>query len=111
MFAITALLPLYFSIAINNLFNWNEGVFSPQIRSNHVINITETIEYIITTEIPETLKETIYLEDNLGKIILRSDKNPNFQRSYNIPEGYMIESVDSAYEETYLLLKAKLIRA
>lgn len=111
MFAITALLPLYFSIARNNLYNWNEGVFSPQIRSNHVINITETIEYIITTEIPETLKETIYLEDNLGKIILRSDKNPNFQRSYNIPEGYMIESIDSAYEETYLLLKAKLIRA
>lgn len=111
MFAISALLPLYFSIARNKLYDWNEGIYAPQIRSNHVNNIAESIEYIITTEIPETLKETIYLEDNLGKIILRSDKNPNFQKSYNIPEGFMIESVDSAYEETYLLLKAKLIRA
>jgi hypothetical protein len=111
MFAITALIPLYYSIAQNRLFDWNEEINTFQKRSNHVSNITETIEYMITTEIPETLKETIYLEDNLGKIILRSDKNPNFQKSYNIPEGFMIESIDSAYEETYLLLKAKLIRA
>ena len=111
MFAITALLPLYLLITRNKLYDWNEGMYTPQIRNNHVYNIRETIEYVITTEIPETLKETIYLEDNLGKIILRSDKNPNFQKSYNIPEGFMIESVDSAYEETYLLLKAKLVRA
>jgi hypothetical protein len=65
---------------------------------------------MITTEIPEILKETIYLEDNLVKLILRSDKNPTFQKSYNIPEGFVIESVESAFEESFLLMKVKLIQ-
>lgn len=111
MFAITSLTPLYFSMTRNRVFEWNERIYTIQKRSDQSSNITETIEYMITSEIPETLKESIYLEDNIAKIILRSDKNPNFEKSYNIPDGFMIESVESAYEDTYLLLKVKLLRA
>ena len=110
MFAITSLIPLYFSMTRNFAFDWNEGIYTLQKRNDQSSNITDILEYMITTEIPESLKETIYLEDSLVKIILRSQIDPDFQKAYKIPEGYMIDSVDSAYEDPYLLLKVKLIQ-
>ena len=110
MFAITILISFYLSTTKNRIFVWDEEIYSLQKSSGQSSNMTESIEYMITTEIPETLKETIYLEDNLDEIILRSDIDPNFQKLYNIPDRFMIDSVESAYEDSYLLLKVKLIR-
>jgi hypothetical protein len=91
-------------------YDWDGSIYSIQKSYGSSSNITETIEYMITTEIPEGLKDTIYIEDNYEEVVLRSEMDPNFQKNYNIPDSYIIDSVESAYEDSFLLLKIKLIR-
>jgi uncharacterized protein (UPF0333 family) len=110
MFAVTSLLPFYFTLRGNSRFEWDEGIYTLQESRGSSSNITETVEYMITTEIPETLKDTIYIEDNLDEIVLKSEKDKKFQRVYAIPDNYIIDSVESAYEDEFLLLKIKLTR-
>ncbi len=110
MFAAASLLPFYLTMRKNSLYGWDEGIYT--LQESHALgsNVTETIEYIITTEIPDKLKETIYIEDNLDEVVLRSEKDPAFIKAYNIPDSFIIESVESAYEDSFLLLKIKLTR-
>jgi hypothetical protein len=110
MFAVMSLLPFYFTLRRNRLYDWDEGIYTLQESHGSGSNVTETVEYMITTEIPDKLKETIYIEDNLDEVVLRSEKDPGFLKSYNIPDSYIIDSVESAYEDSFLLLKIKLIR-
>lgn len=110
MFAVTSLLPLYLTLRRNRDFEWDEGIYTLQESHGSSSNVTEKVEYMITTEIPEGLKDTIYIEDNLEEVVLRSEKDPGFQKNYNIPDSYIIDSVESAYEDGFLLLKIKLIR-
>ncbi len=110
MFAVTSLLPFYLTLRRSRIYDWDEGIYTLQESHGSSSNVTETVEYIITTEIPDKLKETIYIEDNLDEVILRSERDPNFLKSYNIPDSYIIDSVESAYEDSFLLLKIKLVR-
>ncbi len=110
MFAIMSLLPLYITLRRNGDFEWDEGIYTLQESRGSGGNVTETVEYIITTEIADSLKDTIYIEDNLDEIVLRSEKDPGFQKNYNIPDSFIVDSMESAYEDGYLLLKIKLIR-
>lgn len=110
MFAVVSLLPIYLTMKRSMFYDWDEGIYSIQKSYGSSSNVTETIEYMITTEIPEGLKDTIYIEDNYEEVVLRSEMDPNFQKNYNIPDSYIIESVESAYEDSFLLLKIKLIR-
>ena len=110
MFAVTSLLPFYFTLRSNRLYDLDEGIYTLQESHGSGTNITETIEYMITTEVPEKLKETIFIEDNLDEVVLRSEKDPGFLKSYNIPDSYIIDSVESAYEDGFLVLKIKLVR-
>ena len=110
MFAVVSLLPLYLTLRRNMIYDWDEGIYTLQESRGSSTNITETVEYMITTEIPDTLKDTIYIEDNIDEVILRSEMDPNFQKFYNLPDNYIIDSVESAYEDGFLLLKIKLIR-
>lgn len=108
MFAMTSMLPFYLSLQRSRLYEWDEGVYTINENNFSGGNVTETMEYMITTEISETLKDTIYLEDNLNEIVLLSEKDTNFRKAYSIPEPFIIESVESAYEDQFLLLKVKL---
>ena len=110
MFAVVSLLPLYITMQRSIFYDWDGSIYSIQKSHGSSSNITETIEYMITTEIPEGLKDTIYIEDNFEEVVLRSEMDPNFQKNYNIPDSYIIDSVESAYEDSFLLLKIKLIR-
>jgi len=110
MFAVVSLLPIYLTMKRSMFYDWDEGIYSIQKSYGSSSNVTETIEYMITTEIPEGLKDTIYIEDNYEEVVLRSEMDPNFQKNYNIPDSYIIDSVESAYEDSFLLLKIKLIR-
>lgn len=110
MFAVTSLLPFYLTLRRSRMYDWDEGIYTLQESNGSSSSVTETVEYMITTEIPEKLKDTIYIEDNLDEIVLLSEKDPNFQRNYNIPESYIIDSVESAYEDSFLLVKIKLVR-
>ena len=110
MFAVSSLLPFYLSLRRNRDFEWDEGIYTLQETRGSSSNVTEKVEYIITTEIPENLKDTIYIEDNLDEVVLRSEKDPGFQKNYMIPDSYIIDSVESAYEDSFLLLNIKLVR-
>jgi len=110
MFAVSSLLPFYLSLRRNRGFDWDEGIYSLQESRGSSSNVTETVEYMITTEIPERLKDTIYIEDNLNEVVLLSEKDPGFQKFYNIPDSFIIDSVESAYEDKFLVLKIKLVR-
>ncbi len=110
MFAATSLLPFYISLQRNKVFDWNEGIYT--LNENHLSggNVTETMEYMITTEIPDALMDTIFLEDNLNEIVLLSEKDNGFNRAYSIPDQFIIDSIESAYEDQFLVLKVKLVR-
>ena len=110
MFAATSLLPLFITLQRGNVYEWDAGIYT--LNENHFSggNVTETIEYMITTEIPDSLKDTIFLEDNLNEIVLLSEKDNGFNRAYSIPDQFIIDSVESAYEDQFLVLKVKLVR-
>lgn len=110
MFGVTSLLPFYLSLRRNRDFEWDEGIYTLQETRGSSSNVTEKVEYMITTEIPENLKDTIFIEDNLDEVVLKSEKDPEFQKNYLIPDSYIIDSVESAYEDGFLLLKIKLVR-
>ncbi len=110
MFAATSLLPLYISLQRSRFNEWDTGIYT--LNENHFSggNVTEIMEYMITTEVPETLKDTIFIEDNLNEIVLLSEKDNGFNRSYSIPDQFIIDSIESAYEDEFLVLKVKLVR-
>jgi hypothetical protein len=110
MFAMTSMLPFYLSLQRSRLYEWDEGVYTINENNFSGGNVTETIEYMITTEISESLKDTIYLEDNLNEIVLLSEKDTSFRKTYGIPEPFIVESVESAYEDEFLVLKVKLYK-
>ena len=110
MFAVTSLLPFYLTLRRNRDFEWDAGIYTLQETRGSSSSVTEKVEYMITTEVPESLKDTIYIEDNLDEVILKSEKDPEFQRNYMIPDNYIIDSVESAYEDSFLLLKIKLVQ-
>jgi len=110
MFAMTSMLPFYLSLQRSRMYEWDEGVYTINENNFSGGNVTETIEYMITTEIPETLKDTIFLEDNLNEIVLLSEKDASFRKIYGIPEPFIVDSVESAYEDELLVLKVKLYK-
>ena len=110
MFAATSLLPLFITLQRGNGYEWDAGIYMLNENQFSGGNVTETMEYMITTEIPEALKDTIFLEDNLNEVVLLSEKDVGFNRSYSIPDHFIIDSIESAYEEEFLVLKVKLVR-
>jgi hypothetical protein len=110
MFAMTSMIPFYLSVKRSRMYEWDEGIYTLNENNFSGGNVTETMEYMITTEITESLKNTIYLEDNLNEIVLLSEKDTSFRRTYIIPEPYIIDTVESAYEDQFLVLKVKLYK-
>jgi hypothetical protein len=69
----------------------------------------EHVEYVITAELPKKLEKTILVESNGALIHLYSTADKNFNRSYSIPDGHDLESLDYDYDEGYLVLRLRLI--
>ncbi len=87
-----------------------EGYF--EVKSGNVLrtNSSETMEYMITTELPRQLRKTIYIEADGGSIRLRSKSDDSFEKSYALPEGFEVEEINYEYDDDYLLLKLLLVR-
>ena len=73
-------------------------------------NGAEMMEYMITIEVPAKLRNTVYIEDERGVVHVRSDADPSFHRSYNLPEGFDLGDYSYEYDGGYLILKLKLER-
>jgi hypothetical protein len=110
MFVFANLLPFYLNLKQSRDYEWDEGIYNLKGSRGSRNKILESIEYVITTEISDNLKDTIYIEDNLDEIVLRSKIDPEFKKNYNLPNSYVIDSVESAYEDGFLLMKIKLFK-
>ncbi len=108
--AMSSTLPLILSIRMKRMRWRDEKTYTINKGNFYGGNVTETVEYMITTMIPETLKDTIFLEESFNEIILLSEQDPGFKKTYKIPDQYSIESLESAYEDQFLVLKIKLYR-
>ena len=72
---------------------------------------SDTMEYIITTELPRRLRKSIYIEADGEEIHLRSTQGEVFLRSYSLPRGFEVDEIDYDYEGDYLVLKLMLKRS
>jgi len=70
----------------------------------------DTMEYIITAELPARLRRSIYIEADEEAIHLRSAEDEAFLRSYSLPSGFEVDDIDYSYEGSFLLLKLVLKR-
>lgn len=71
---------------------------------------SDSMEYIITTELPRRLRRSVYIEADGDEIHLRSTKDESFHRSYTLPRGFEVDEIDSDYEGGYLIMKLLLKR-
>lgn len=108
LFSLSSLLPLYMLLRRSEYTDWDEGLYTLHDSVVTGGNSTESLEYMITTEIPGGLKDSIYLEEGDNSIILMSSKDVNFVKTYNLPEDYHVDEVESEFEGNYLLVKVRL---
>jgi hypothetical protein len=73
-------------------------------------NHDELTDYIITLDVPEELRRTLFIEGNQGDINLGSSAQPFFRRSYKLPEGFEVDGYHHEFDDRFLVLKLKLKR-
>jgi len=110
LFSLSSLLPLYLLLRRNDYTDWDEGLYNLYDSVVSGGNTTESLEYMITTEIPGGLKDSIYLEEDDDSIILMSSKDTNFVKTYNLPEDDHVDEVESEFEGSFLLVRVRLTR-
>lgn len=77
------------------------GTYKPPQKSR-------VMEQIITIELPDHLKKTLYIEENNDTIIVKSRVDKTFNRRYEMPKGFDLNGFKHDYEGNYLLLMLKL---
>ena len=72
----------------------------------------EALDYLITVDVPDGLDKTIFVDDGAGgSVVLRSTADSGFRRVYSLPRDFLVEEYTYQYEENYLVLKFRLVRA
>ncbi len=107
LFMLSTLLPVYLTLRRGGYTGWDEGIYSIQ-DGTPLGSFSETIEYMITTEIPQGLKGSIYIEEDDDGLRLLSTSDKGFVRVYDIPSNCLVDDVESDYEDSYLLVKVRL---
>jgi len=110
LFSFSSLLPLYLLLRRNDYTDWDEGLYNLHDSVVSGGNTTESLEYMITTEIPGSLKDSIFLEEEDDSIILMSSKDAGFVKTYDLPEDYHVDEVESEFEGSFLLVRVRLSR-
>ena len=110
VFSLSSLLPLYILLRGNDYTDWDEGLYN--LRDSVVSGggTTESLEYMITTEIPGGLRDSIYLEEDEESITLMSSRDAGFVKRYSLPEDYRVDEVESEFEGSFLLVRVSLKR-
>jgi len=72
---------------------------------------SEAMEYMITLEVPQELKRTVFIEGVGGEVRLGSSVDGSFSRRYDLPRGFEVDEYNYEYEGDYLVLRLKLKRA
>jgi uncharacterized membrane protein len=108
IFLLSSFLPLY-------LFRKGprgERVFSARRGSEEATHSSaETMEYVITTEIPREIADNVRIEAGDGEVFLVSSVDEDFRRRYSIPRGFHVERLKYDYEDNYMILRLTLKKA
>jgi hypothetical protein len=107
LFTLSTLLPVYLTLRRGGDTGWEEGIYTIQDGSP-LGSFYETIEYMITTEIPRGLEGSIYIEEDDDRLRLLSTRDNGFVKVYDIPTNCLVDDVESDYEGSYLLVKVML---
>jgi len=107
LFTLSTLLPVYLTLRRDGYSGWEEGIYTIH-DGTPLGSFYETIEYMITTEIPQGLKGSIYIEEDDDRLKLLSTKDNGFVKVYDIPSNCLVDDVESDYEGSYLLVKVRL---
>ena len=107
IFALSMILPWLLAFKRSRIY-WDEGIY--RLNDNSLIrgSVMETIEYLITLEVPRRLKDSIFYEEEYGDLVITSKKDRTFKKTYSLPDYYLIDEIESQYEGNYLLLKLYL---
>ncbi len=107
LFMASTLLPVYLTLRRGGYRGWDEEIYTIQ-DGGPLSSFYETIEYMITTEIPQGLEGSIYVEEDDGRLRLLSAKDKGFMRVYDLPSNSLVDDVESDYDGGYLLLRVRL---
>ena len=107
---LASLLPWYIHIRTRPNYMMEESIMTIQERKTQNGESISTVEYIITTELPDKMKKTVFIETEETKILLKSTTDVNFNKSYEIPNGFSLEGIDYDYEDNFLILKLHLTK-
>jgi hypothetical protein len=107
LFTLSTLLPVYLALRRGGYAGWDEGIYTVQEGAS-LSNFSETIDYMISTEIPQGLEESIYIEEDDEMLRLLSTRDKGFVRVYNLPSNCLVDDVESDYDGGYLLVRVRL---
>jgi len=107
-FIISSLLPWYL---LSKRSGFGDRVATFRREGHMQSRDSDTMEYIITTELPMGLRKSIYIEADEEGIHLRSTQGEAFHRSYTLPRGFEVGEFNYDYEGNYLVLKLVLTRS
>lgn len=107
---LASLLPWYIHTHLKPNFNAEESIMTIREGRTQSGESIASVEYIITTELPEKIKKTLFIETEETKILLQSTTDKNFNKIYEIPKGFILEAIDYDYEDSFLVLKLHLIK-
>jgi len=107
LFMASTLLPLYLALRRGGQVGWDEEIYTMH-EGTPLSSFYETIEYMITTEVPQGLEGSIYIEEDEGRLRLLSSRDSGFVRVYDVPPNCLVDDVESDYEGSYLLLRVRL---
>lgn len=106
-FMASTLLPVYLALRRGGYAGWDEEIYTMH-EGTPLRSFYETIEYMITTEIPQGLEGSIYIEEEEGRLRLLSSRDSGFVRVYDVPSNCLVDDVESDYEGSYLLVRVRL---
>ncbi|MBN1683023.1 hypothetical protein JW865_05675 [Candidatus Bathyarchaeota archaeon] len=107
---LASLLPWYIHTHLKPNHNVEESTMTIQEGKTQSGESIASVEYIITTELPEKIKRTLFIETEETKILLQSNIDKNFNKTYEIPKGFILDAIDYDYEDNFLVLKLHLIK-
>lgn len=106
-FILSSLLPWYF---YSRRSGFADGIAAFKHEDRWRSGDSDTMEYIITTELPRRLRKSIYFESDGDEIHLLSTEGESFLKSYSLPRGFEVDEIDYDYDGDYLVLKLILKR-
>jgi hypothetical protein len=107
LFMASTLLPVYLALRRGGPVEWDEEIYTMH-EGTPLSSFYETIEYMITTEIPQGLEGSIYIEEDEGRLMLLSSRDSGYVRVYDLPPNCLVDDLESDYEGNYLLLRVRL---